>query len=247
MESYTILAEYYDRLTTDVPYLRWADYIQRHFSRCKSPIHTVAELGCGTGTLAAELARRGYRVTAVDLSPDMLSVAAEKCEGLDVTLVCQDMSRLALPHPADAVICCLDSLNYLTRPVLVRRTFRRVYDALKPGGLFLFDVKTPPALEGADGQIYLDENEALYCVWRGEYSPKRRVCGYGIDLFALQEDGSWLREGEYHEEYAYTMEELTAWLGEAGFRRVRQYGNLRLSAPKDDEERIFFTARKESQ
>lgn len=245
MESYTVLAQYYDRLTTDVPYRRWADYIQRHFARCKSPIHTVAELGCGTGTLAAELARRGYQVTATDLSPDMLSVAAQKCEGLDVALVCQDMSRLALPYPVDAVICCLDSLSYLTRPVLVQRTFRRVYDALKPGGLFLFDVKTPLALEGADGQIYLDENEELYCVWRGEYDRRRRICGYGIDLFALQEDGSWLRDGEYHEEYAYTMDELAAWLEAAGFRQLRQFGQLKLSPPAENEERVFFTARKE--
>lgn len=244
-DSYTILAEYYDRLTTDVPYLRWADYIGRHFDRCGASIRSVAELGCGTGSLAAILARRGYQVTGVDLSPDMLSVAAEKCEGLDVQLVCQDMSRLTLPSETDAVICCLDSLNYLTRPALVRRTFQRVLRALKPGGLFLFDVKTPLALEGADGQIYLDENEELFCVWRGEYSPRRRICGYGIDLFALQEDGSWLRDGEYHEEYAYTMEELAAWLEEAGFRQIRQFGNLRLSAPRADEERVFFTARKE--
>ena len=136
MDSYTILAEYYDRLTTDVPYRKWADYIVRHFTRQKLPVHTVAELGCGTGSLAAILAKKGYSITAVDLSPEMLTAAADKCAGLDVTLVCQDMSKLALPQPADAVICCLDSLNYVTRPAAVRRTFKRVHDALKPGGLF---------------------------------------------------------------------------------------------------------------
>lgn len=245
MESYTVLAEFYDQLTTDVPYLRWADYLEKQFSRHKTPIHSIVELGCGTGTLAAILASRGYQVTAVDLSPDMLSVAAGKCGELDVQLVCQDMSRLALPIQADAVICCLDSLNYVTRPAQVQRTFQRVFRALKPGGLFLFDVKTPYALEGADGQVYIDENEEVYCVWRGEYDARRRICGYGIDLFALQEDGSWWRDGEYHEEYAYTMEELSAWLGDAGFTRIKQFGNLRLSPPKEGEERIFFTARKE--
>ena len=245
MESYTVLAEFYDQLTTDVPYQRWADYIEKQFARCKAPVHTIVELGCGTGTLAAILAQRGYQVTAVDLSPDMLSVAAEKCEGLDVQLVCQDMSRLALPMQPDAVICCLDSLNYVTRPAQVQRTFQRVFSALKPGGLFLFDVKTPLALEGADGQVYIDENEEVYCVWRGEYDKRRRICGYGIDLFALGEDGSWWRDGEYHEEYAYTMEELVRWLNDAGFSRIKQYGNLRLSAPKEEEERVFFTARKE--
>lgn len=245
MDTYTVLAEFYDQLTTDVPYQQWADYIEKQFARHKSPIRTVVELGCGTGTLAAILAGRGYQVTAIDLSPDMLSVAAEKCEGLDVQLVCQDMSKLSLPAQADAVVCCLDSLNYVTKPALVQRTFRKVLDALRQGGLFLFDVKTPLALEGADGQVYIDENEEVYCVWRGEYDRRRRICGYGIDLFSLQDDGSWWRGGEYHEEYAYTMEELSAWLDAAGFRQIKQFGNLRMSSPKENEDRIFFAARKE--
>ena len=245
MESYTVLAQFYDRLTTDVPYLQWADYLEKQFSRHSTPIHTIAELGCGTGTLAAILAERGYQVTAIDLSPDMLSVAAEKCGDLGVQLVCQDMSRLVLPEPSDAVICCLDSLNYVTHPSQVRRTFTQVWRALKPGGIFVFDVKTPFALESADGQVYIDENDEVYCVWRGEYDKRRRICGYGIDLFILQEDGSWYRDGEYHEEYAYTMEELNNWLTDAGFKSIKQFGNLRLSAPTDDEERVFFIARKE--
>ncbi len=245
MESYTVLAEFYDRLTTDVPYLQWADYIERQFARHKRSIRTVAELGCGTGTLAAILAGRGYEVTALDLSPEMLSAAVEKCEGLNVRLVCQDMSRFILPHPVDAVISCLDSLNYVIRPTLVQRTFRQVFQALEPGGLFLFDVKTPFALESSDGQVYIDENDDVYCVWRGEYDRRRRICGYGIDLFIAEEDGTWLRDGEYHEEYAYTMDELSAWLAQAGFTHIKQFGNLRLSPPREGEERIFFTARKE--
>ena len=175
----------------------------------------------------------------------MLSVAAEKCGNLGVQLVCQDMSRLTLPEPSDAIICCLDSLNYVTRPSQVQRTFTQVWNALKPGGVFIFDVKTPFALEGADGQVYIDENDDIYCVWRGEYDKRRRICGYGIDLFVLQEDGSWYRDGEYHEEYAYTMDELNSWLTAAGFTSIKQFGNLRLSAPKPDEERVFFIARKE--
>ena len=245
MDSYTILAEYYDLLTTDVPYRNWADYIERQFARHKVDVESIVELGCGTGTLAALLAQRGYQVTATDLSPEMLSVAADKCADLNVQLVCQDMSRLILPEPVDAAVCCLDSLNYVTKPTLVQRTFRQVFDALHPGGIFLFDVKTPHALESADGQVYIDENDEVYCVWRGEYNARRRICSYGIDLFALCEDGSWLRDGEYHEEYAYTMDELTDWLQAAGFTHIKQYGNLRLSAPKEGEERIFFTARKE--
>lgn len=245
MDAYTVLARCYDRLTADVGYEKWADYVERHFRRAKRPVHSVVELGCGTGSLTVLLARRGYAMTAVDLSPDMLSVADQKCEGLDVLFLCQDMSRLALLEPADAVISCLDSVNYVTSPTALRRTFRRVYQALAPGGLFLFDVKTPAALEGADGQTYLDEDDGLFCVWRGEYSPKRRVCGYGLDLFVQEQNGYWIRGGEYHEEYAYTMDELECFLTGAGFRSVRQYGDKIMSPPRKGAQRVFFAARKE--
>lgn len=245
MEAYTILAEHYDRLTYDVNYERWADYVERHFRRLSRPVRTVAELGCGAGSLTRLLARRGYRMTALDLSPDMLAVAEEKCRGLDVQLVCQDMARLALPEPVEAVISCLDSINYVTHPSALKRTFRRVYRALVPGGLFLFDVKTPLSLEEDDGQIYLDEDEDIFCVWRGEYSPRRRVCGYGVDLFVRREDGGWDRGSEYHEEYAYTMDELEGFLREAGFQNIKQYGDKTMRPPKDGTRRVFFAAEKE--
>ena len=243
-DAYTALARCYDRLTDDVDYGKWADYVERHFRGAERPVRRVAELGCGTGSLTRLLARRGYEMTAVDLSPDMLAVADQKCAGLGVRFVCQDMSRLALLEPADAVLSCLDSVNYVTRPAALRRTFRRAYQALAPGGLFLFDVKTPAALEGAGGQIYLDEDEDLFCVWRGEYSPKRRVCGYGLDLFVREADGSWSRK--YHEERAYTMEELEGFLREAGFQHIKRYGDKTMRPPKEGAYRVFFAARKDS-
>lgn len=245
IDSYTVLAEFYDSLTTDVPYIQWADYIEAHFRQSGCSIRSIAELGCGTGSLAAILAKRGYSLIATDISPDMLTAAQSKCCGLDVQLVCQDMSALALPFPVDCVICCLDSLNYLTQPVLVRRTFQKVFSALKAGGIFIFDIKTPLALEKADGQIYLDENDELFCVWRGEYDANRRICSYGIDLFGQNGDGSWWRDGELHEEYAYTLSELSDWLSAVGFTSIRQYGNLSQLQPTEQEERVFFIARKD--
>lgn len=244
-DAYTVLARCYDRLTADVDYGKWADYVERHFRKWKRPVRSVAELGCGTGSLTRLLAERGCRMTAVDLSPDMLAVAEQKCRGLGVLFLCQDMSRLTLLESADAVISCLDSVNYVARPAALRRTFQRVHRALAPGGLFLFDVKTPAALEGAGGQTYLDEDEDLFCVWRGEYSPKRRVCGYGLDLFLREEDGSWSRGGEYHEEYAYTPEELEGFLREAGFTDIKVYGDKTMRPPREGAQRVFFAAGKE--
>lgn len=244
-DAYTALAGYYDRLTADVGYGKWADYVERHFRRAKRPVRSVLELGCGTGSLTQLLARRGYAVTAVDLSPEMLAQAERKCRDLGVLFLCRDMSRLTGVGPVDAAVSCLDSVNYVTRPAALRRAFCRVHQALAPGGLFLFDVKTPLAFEEADGQTYLDEDGEVYCVWRADYSPRRRVCAYGLDLFTRRPDGAWDRDGEYHEEFAYTMDELEGFLREAGFGRVRQYGDKTMTAPREGARRIFFAAGKD--
>ena len=55
-DAYTVLARCYDRLTADVGYETWADYVERHFRRSKRPVRTVVELGCGTGSLTMLLA-----------------------------------------------------------------------------------------------------------------------------------------------------------------------------------------------
>ena len=247
--AYEFLAGCYDRFTADVDYPRWADYIEKHFSRSALPIHTVLDLACGTGSLTAELAARGYEMIGADCSEEMLAVAAEKCRGagpVEPIFLHQAMEDLDLYGTIDACVCCLDSVNYVTRPRTLARAFRRVHTFLMPGGLFLFDVNTPDKLCGLDGQVFLDEDADAYCVWRADYSPRRRICTYGMDLFFREGGRLWRREEEVHEEYAYEPPELEDMLRAAGFRHIRQYGELKLRAPAPGEGRIFFAARKES-
>ena len=200
---------------------------------------SAAAFGSGSGL------RHGF---GADLSEDMLAEAERKArelpEGSRPFFICQPMQRLRLAEPVDAVICALDSLNYLTRPDDCRKTLRRVYNALKSGGLFVFDINTPAKLRGLDGQVFLDEMDDTYCVWRTEFDAKKRLCFYGMDIFRL--NGSlWDRSFEEHIEYAYEPDELALWLEEAGFTHIRQYGDRVLRAPKQDEQRIYFSAKKD--
>ena len=245
MESYEFLAGCYDELTTDVRYSRWADYIEKHFARSALPIHTVLDLACGTGSLTAELMGRGYEMIGADRSAEMLSVAAEKCRDLagePPIFLCQSMEKLDLYGTIDACVCCRDSVNYVTNPRQLKKAFERVHLFLMPGGLFLFVINTPDKLRGLDGGMFIDETDDAYCVWRAEYSPRRRICTYGMDIFRLEEDGRWSRGEEVHEEYAYEPDELEEYLREAGFTRIRRHGCLKMRAPVPGEERIFFTA-----
>ena len=247
--AYENLAGCYDQFTRDVDYVRWADYLERHFARSALPIHTVLDLASGTGSLTLELARRGYEMIGVDQSEEMLAQAAEKCRQaseIPPLFLHQSMDKLDLYGTIDACVCCLDSVNYVTSPQKLERAFQRVHTFLMPGGLFVFDVNTPDKLRALDGQVFLDESADAYCVWRADYSARRRVCTYGMDLFTLEPDGRWSRAEELHEEYAYEPDELEALLIRAGFSRIKQYGERKLRAPKAGEGRIFFAARKES-
>ena len=157
------------------------------------------------------------------------------------------MEKLDLYGTVDACVCCLDSVNYVTDPKKLARAFARVHLFLTPGGLFLFDVNTPEKLEGLDGQVFLDETEDTYCVWRAEYSRRSRVCSYFMDIFRLDRaTGQWNRGEELHRERAYTAEELTAMLETVGFRHIRRWGELKMRPPRPGEQRVFFIARKES-
>ena len=96
-----------------------------------------------------------------------------------------------------------------------------------------------------NGQVFLDENDESYCVWRAEYDENTRLCTYGIDLFR-REGRLWSRSFELHEEYAYEPEMLVEWLHEAGFGRVLRFGDCRLCEPEVEEQRIYFAAIKEA-
>lgn len=243
--TYDALAGCYDEMTQDVDYPAWADYLEALFA--VRPVHTVLDLACGTGTMACLLAERGYELIGVDFSPEMLAVAAEKA--LDVAgerpiFLCQAMEDLDLYGTVDACVCLLDSVNHVTEPERLARALARVLLFLEPGGLFVFDVHTPEHLRALDGGLFLDETDEGYCVWRTEYDPAERICTYAMDVFRHVQDDLWSRDGEIHEEYAYTVEQLTELLQKTGFVDVRCYGDRTQAPPEDGADRVFFTARK---
>lgn len=242
MNCYDALAANYDALTGDVEYEKRADFLEKLFRRSRIPVHTVLDLACGTGTMTWILTGRGYEMIGVDGSEEMLAAAMSKSgsvEGIAPVFLHQSMPRLDLYGTVDGAICCLDSLNYLTDPKDVQRTFDRLRLFIAPGGVLIFDINTVEKLRALDGQVFLDETEDSYCVWRPEY--RRGICTYYMDLFQLADDGSWERSLEIHRERAYTVEELTAWLKAAGFGEIRTYGDMKLRRPGENEQRIYFS------
>ena len=245
MDAYHALADSYDRLTNDVDYNRVVDFYFQILRQENLQPRTAVDLACGTGSVALLLAEKGLQVTAVDMSEEMLCVAAQKAQERDnpPVFVCQRLERLHLPKGVDLAVCALDSIDYITSPAACATAMERIYKVLNPGGCFIFDVNTPEKLQAMDGQVFLDEDDDVYCVWRGAFDEQTNICSYGMDLF--QRSGNyWQRSFEEHCEYAYSAEQLVGFLKNAGFTNIRVYGDQRMDSPKPGEQRIYIKARK---
>lgn len=245
MGAYEALAASYDRLTNDVDYEATVNFYEEILRQEGLKPRTAVDLACGTGSVAAILARRGLRVTAVDMSEEMLTVAQQKTAEMEnpPRFLCQPLQRLWLDRGVDLAVCALDSLDYITNPADCAEAIRRIYKALNPGGIFIFDVNTPEKLRAMDGQVFLDEDDDVYCVWRGEFDEASNICSYVMDLFQRR-GGLWQRSFEEHREYAYSREQLTEYLRAAGFTHIGVYADRLFEAPREGEQRIYFKARK---
>ena len=129
MNAYHALAVSYDRLTNDVDYEAAVAFYKEILEREGLRPKTAVDLACGTGSVALILARDGLRVTAVDLSEEMLMVASQKAQQLDnpPQFVCQSLQELRLPRGVDLAVCALDSLDYITNPADCAEAIRRIY------------------------------------------------------------------------------------------------------------------------
>ncbi len=244
MNAYTSLAGFYDVLTRDVPYAAIADYYETIFKKTGVKVGTILDMACGTGTLTCMLAERGFDMIGVDASADMLAVAVEKSlDRADRPLLLQQpLELLDLYGTVDAAVCALDGINYI-KPDRLSEVFRRVRLFLEPGGVFVFDINAPLKLKSLDGEMFLDETEDVFCVWRASFDEKKNACHYGMDIFA-REGKRWARSREEHTEYVYEPQVLEKMLLESGFESVRINGDMTFEAPSENEQRIFITALK---
>lgn len=247
-EQYSALARVYDALNSEVDYCGWAAFLDRAIRRHER-VRTslVLDLACGTGAVTLPMAELGYDMTGVDLSGDMLAEARTRAmeEGHgEILWLCQDMREFELYGTVDATVCCLDSVNYLTRTEDVRRCFRLVHNYLIPDGVFIFDVNTPHKFETVYAErSYVLEAEGVYCGWQNFYNPKTHTCDFCLDIFTENEDGTYTRTEETQRERAYSHRTVEKLLRECGFELLERVSDFDFTPATDGDERWFYIAR----
>ncbi len=257
-EGYDIIADVYDKLNKDIDYGAWADFAEKAFDRYleKRP-EIVLDLACGTGSMTVELAKRGYDMIGVDGSEQMLAVATERAYmnfgeedeyRLPILYLLQDMRSFELYGTVDAVLCCLDSINYLIEDGDLDKCFATVHNYLYPDGLFLFDINTPYKFKNVYGDnAYVLEEEIegrlVYCGWQNSYDEKTGICDFYLTLFSEDEDGKYLREEETQRERMYSLEEIKSALKNNGFEFLGAFSDYNFGEIKEDDQRWYIAAR----
>lgn len=243
---YADFAFIYDKFQ-DIDYNSFTEYYKLLFKRFGVSPKSIVDLGCGSGNITIPLARQGCSVTGVDLSEDMLALAAQKAfeQGLNILFINGDMTEFTAAEYADAAVCALDGVNYLTNDGDLERLFRRVAEYLNKGGIFIFDLNSEYKMKNIlDENSFVYDDDDAYCVWSSSYDEEDKICSFYIDFFIKTKGGLYRRGEEYQEERAYSPDEIKAAACAAGLELAGCFDDRTLNAPHEESERIFYVLKK---
>lgn len=218
--QYKFLPSVYDKLLREeINYTQWADKIESVFAlHMPQRPEIILDLGCGTGNMTLEMAKRGYDMIGVDISEDMLSVASQRASENNILFLNQDMRNFELYGTVGAVLCCLDGINYLTGKDDLEKCFLCVHNYLDPGGIFIFDVNTPHKFENIFGDnSYILEDDGIFCGWQNSYNKKTKICDFYLTIFERTQNNTYKRSDEIHRERQYSKKHLTQALKNCNF------------------------------
>lgn len=247
MEAYGKFAGIYDRLMDDFDYPAWAEYYLKIIGLNGVQPKSICECACGTGSMTIEFAKKGIKVTASDLSADMLRIASEKARrnGQKIAFVCQNMTDIKLPRQVDTVICACDGVNYLVDDGALEGFFKSAANSLKAGGCLAFDISTRYKLEKVIGSGFFgEERDDVAYLWSNKADESKHTVDMDITFFVKDEDagGLYRRFSELHHQRAYSQQEITEALEKCGFSDIKVYGDMTFTPPVDTDKRIHFTA-----
>lgn len=189
----------------------------------------IVELGCGSGISALEFARRGYKILGIDISSAMVDLARARVPQAEFYKA--SLFKIDLP-PCAVVTAIGECLNYLFDPDnqddRLQQLFERIYQALMPGGLFIFDVAEPGLLEKGDEQHFTEGHDWLVLVEKEENLEQSTLTRRIITLRKIGEQ--YRRDDEVHHIRLYRSTDLAHKLRQAGFKiqSMRSYGDYQL-------------------
>ena len=240
-KAYTNLAEWFEYLNDDCDYEQWSQSLTAKLT--EYPLSVGLDIGCGAGWFTRAFQKAGYRMTGMDVSPEMLDKAQANAlkAGLRGEYILGDIALTKLPARFDFATAINDCVNYIPKTKL-KKAFKNVYGALKKGGVFLFDISSPRKFERKIANtVSVDDREEVTYLSFNRVDSDCAVMD--VTLFVRRADGAFDRLDETHTQYIYNIEEITDALTASGFSLTSVEGHLGEAVEVAD--RLLFVARQE--
>ena len=184
------------------------------------PVKNVLELGCGSGRLVCEMAKRGFSMTGLDLNPTALEYCKKKLKKLGVNgqTVVGDMTKFQFDQPFDAAVNAINTFRHLESEEAALAHLECVAEHLKPGGVFVLSLHLLPIdgdLWGTERWAAKDEGTSVYyALTVVETSMKTRLEKLRISMLVKKQEESF-RLSDHITLRIYTAPQLKSLLAKA--------------------------------
>lgn len=245
-----LLAEFYD-----LEYREFAEDLtlyQGFAERCGSPI---LELGCGSGRILAHLARKGFNITGIDKSPDMLALARKRIEGDDiqgrVRLVQDDMANFALEEKFHLAFAAVNTFLQLADREKQLAALRCVFHHLEKSGVLILDVFNPETAlweQGATLERQMKDpstGDTILKVISGQVNRTRQLQYLTLMYDHMDEEGRASRTVSNLVFRYIHRHEMELLLEVSGFRVEQVYGSYDMDPLTDSSDSMIFVASKQ--
>ncbi len=209
----------------------------------------MLDLCCGTGRMVRYFAEKGYQVTGVDLSEEMLRYARENnsefIRSKKASFQRSDARDFKLKHKVQFAVSTYDAINHIPDLAGLRSTLQCVWNALEPGGCFIFDLNTESGLRNSWGHISVREMDDATIIMRGLYDDERNRSYTRMSGFLKNDQGTWDRFDETIFNTAFKLTEVAKLLKETGYTKhwFAQVDKLELPLQEpENQPRVFVVA-----
>ncbi len=247
MNQYNDFAKVYDTLMYDLDYDKWVLHINDIFKKSNIKPVTILETACGTGQITVRLSKMGYKMTGVDISESMLSIAESKAriQRQKIKFLNQDMTQLDLNQKFDSILCMCDGINYIVEEKKLQNFFKAAFEKLNDNGIFIFDISSMYKFKNIIGNnTFYNEKDEICYVWDNEFDEVNNIVDMELVIFVP--DGKLFKKiEEHHIQKAYDIEYIKSQLIKAGFKYINVFSDFDLDNVSDLSDRVFFSALKQ--
>lgn len=232
---YADLAGYYDQFCNEVNYVEQCDFAVRAFECFSSSGgRDYLDLACGTGKHLSLMQGHGFTASGLDNSADMLQQAAVRCP--DARLLLCDLAAFDQREEFSLITCFLYSLHYSHPTAALAETLKRAWNALKPGGVFVFNAVDARGIDNdriVRTQLNHGDSELSFqSGW--QYTGKGEVMDLSLSITRDSAEGRQTWQ-DHHRMTALTLPQLSMMLESTGFEVTLLEHDYQLMLPWDGE------------